>query len=380
LRILSMYHDILRAKYGKENGIYIQHYTLDIFETDIPVIDISKHSSQELEDILSNLQSDFEIQEGRLWKSAYLHGYPDGSSRIFFAAHHLIIDAVSWRIIKDHLRHIYEYLYNIKSEGGNIHAVLPEDVLGEKRTSYRQWVSEIGRYGELNFTEVDYWKEQIKGVSQWNKLLQDMFVGESNTCRFSIDRELTDSLLHEVNLVYNTEVNDLLLSALNISLARFTGHDENYVTLEGHGREEISEDLDIANTVGWFTTMYPVRLVSGKKDNWSDTIISVKDSLRLVPNKGFGYGVLFGYLSPELPLVSFNYLGQFDKHESNMEEWGFENGSSGRMVGEGNSDPTILNINCMVIEGHLHFSVSGRLPQEYVSRFSASYKESLSNL
>ena len=68
------------------------------------------------------------------------------------------------------------------------------------------------------------------------------------------------SLLQEGNKAYNTEINDLLLTALGYSLKAINDNDVQAITLEGHGREGISEGIDLNNTVGWFTTMYPVLL------------------------------------------------------------------------------------------------------------------------
>ncbi|MBX7551978.1 hypothetical protein K1Y78_29190 [Streptomyces sp. tea 10] len=64
------------------------------------------------------------------------------------------------------------------------------------------------------------------------------------------------------------------------------------VDVEGHGREEIAEDLDLAHTVGWFTSMFPVRLEPG------DTPHAVQRRLDRMPDKGLGFGPL-RYLNPE---------------------------------------------------------------------------------
>jgi hypothetical protein len=94
------------------------------------------------------------------------------------------------------------------------------------------------------------------------------------------------------------------------------------LALEGHGRESIQPDQspDVSRTVGWFTSVYPFLLeVAGDDpdgpDDPGEQIKRVKESLRAIPRKGMGYGVL-RYLTPASglsarPAVSFNYLGQF---------------------------------------------------------------------
>jgi non-ribosomal peptide synthase protein (TIGR01720 family) len=136
-----------------------------------------------------------------------------------------------------------------------------------------------------------------------------------------LSREMTQELLQVAPAAYDANVEDLLLSALSRALWRWTGQDEAVITLEGHGREGDAADLDLGRTVGWFTTMYPVRLRCGD-DSLESTIRTTKARLRAVPNKGVGYGVL-RYLSRDHQLltpwddpasrITFNYLGQFDQ-------------------------------------------------------------------
>ncbi|WP_340613214.1 condensation domain-containing protein [Xenorhabdus thailandensis] len=102
-------------------------------------------------------------------------------------------------------------------------------------------------------------------------------------------------------------------SALTLALQTTFSRAVNFITLEGHGREAIDSAVDISETIGWFTTLYPVRLAM--KTNIADTIIHTKEMLRTVPNKGIGYGALHqaGYLNGDLPAISFNYLGQLGR-------------------------------------------------------------------
>ncbi|NCZ90723.1 MAG: hypothetical protein EBY93_07330 [Actinobacteria bacterium] len=61
-----------------------------------------------LQDILTRWQSDFNLLKGPIYSVGYLYGYSDGSSRIYFALHHLIVDTVSWRILIEDLKTLYE--------------------------------------------------------------------------------------------------------------------------------------------------------------------------------------------------------------------------------------------------------------------------------
>ena len=99
--------------------------------------------------------------------------------------------------------------------------------------------------------------------------------------------------------------------------------------LEGHGREEVFADVDLSRTVGWFTSLFPVRLDPGPLDldealaggpALGRALKLVKEQLRELPDHGLGYGLL-RYLNPQTasqldrlatPQISFNYLGRDD--------------------------------------------------------------------
>jgi non-ribosomal peptide synthetase component F len=70
--------------------------------------------------------------------------------------------------------------------------------------------------------------------------------------------EETSKLLKEAYRAYNTEIYDLLLAALGLAIKDWTSGGKILINLEGHGRENIIEDVDITRTIGWFTLMYPV--------------------------------------------------------------------------------------------------------------------------
>ncbi|MGH2927056.1 MAG: condensation domain-containing protein, partial [Solirubrobacteraceae bacterium] len=113
--------------------------------------------------------------------------------------------------------------------------------------------------------------------------------------------------------------------ALSRAWADIGGGDSRLLAMEGHGRESEAGAADVAQTVGWFTSLWPFLLaVDG---DWPKRIRAIKDALRNVPTRGVGYGVL-RYLTRHLdpaanvtaadsvaPRVSFNYLGEFAEPE-----------------------------------------------------------------
>jgi non-ribosomal peptide synthase protein (TIGR01720 family) len=97
------------------------------------------------------------------------------------------------------------------------------------------------------------------------------------------------------------------------------------VWLEGHGREELFPKQDLTRSVGWFTTLFPVRLMPSQGE-MGKRIKSMKEQLRQTPRAGIGYGLL-RYLHPNPEVrdkltttridVQFTYLGQFDNLREN---------------------------------------------------------------
>ena len=122
---------------------------------------------------------------------------------------------------------------------------------------------------------------------------------------------------------YRTQINDVLLAALAEALGAWAGASVVLFDLEAHGREDLFDDVDLTRTVGWFTAMFPVALELPAGAGAGELLVSVKEQLRAVPNRGIGYGLL-RYLRGDEELstalraqpqaeVRFNYLGQLDQ-------------------------------------------------------------------
>ena len=368
---LIEYHDSLGLRYSRTDEInrYVQYYNIDRKPKELRLLDIrtlqakegSKQFEDELQKILTEWQSDFNLEQGSLYSIGYIYGYADGSSRIYFALHHLIVDAVSWRILAEDLKDFYQ------GKG-----------LGVKGSSYRQWVNAVRTYAATHEEERSYWTDVLSGyeAERLNSLRPNK--DTKSYSNLFLDQEQTKKLLRESNRAYNTEVNDILLTALGYTLAEITNSRVNYIVLEGHGREEIDNQIDLSRTIGWFTTMYPVKLEIC--DELGKSIKRIKESLRRVPNKGIGYGALLGYQNPVLPKISFNYLGQFNKEEGISDLWNITGESSGIPVDAINQDYNIININGLVIDNILQFGIASQLDEETTNRIAVIFKQKLGEI
>lgn len=368
---LICHHDGFRLKFKKDHTEYYQYYAAIAEEEDINLLDVSTIAAMEgtdefhfeLNNIFTKWQSGFDLEQGTLYKFGYLYGYKDGSARIFFIFHHLIVDTVSWRILAEDLRDIYNGIE-----------------LEVKGSSYRQWVNVIKEYSTIHEHERVYWLNVLSDYNNQNNNFKDLIKSdiESNEIFLALSQQQTTELLRDSNKAYNTQINDILLTALAYSLYEITNCRVHHILLEGHGREEINNNIDITKTMGWFTSMYPIRLEI--TDKLESSLKKTKETLRQVPNKGVGYGALFGYILKDLPKIGFNYLGQFDK-EKNLnaleDYWKIVGEASGEPIHHANQDPNLISLNGLIVEGKLQFNIKTKLDRIVANKLGQQWKVQL---
>ncbi|SHK84022.1 Condensation domain-containing protein, partial [Clostridium cavendishii DSM 21758] len=286
-KAIVIHHDALRMIYKNENGVIRQInrgiekklYDLNIYDyrTSICI------DSNEVEKICTEIQSSIDLEEGPLVKLGLFKS--NEGDHLLIAIHHLVIDGVSWRILFEDLQKAYKMAKNGQ-----------EILLQEKTTSFKEWSVKQNEYANTYDVkkQLVYWNS-IESQSI-NALPKDKNEEKSNISSLrSIETELskkeTEKLLKYSNKAYNTEINDLLLAALSLTISQWTGEENTLINLESHGREEIIKDVDITRTIGWFTSQYPVILKNSDND-LSMLIKNTKDSLRRIPNKGISYGII----------------------------------------------------------------------------------------
>ncbi len=270
-----------------------------------------------IEALTARLQASLDLTHGPLLRVAYFDLGPDRPARLFIVIHHLAVDGVSWRILLEDLQTLYRQL----SRGEP--AQLPP-----KTTSFQHWARRLVEYAQSDEVrqELAYWLEVPSDGAA--RLPVDYPDGDNTeasarSVTVALSPEETQALLQEVPAAYRTEINDALLAALAQAVAKWTGSSALLVALEGHGREDLFDDVDLSRTVGWFTTLYPVRLdLTGIYDP-GEALKAVKEQLRRVPRRGIGYGLLRYLCEDEevrqqiralpQPEISFNYLGQLDQ-------------------------------------------------------------------
>ena len=181
-----------------------------------------------------------------------------------------------------------------------------------------------------------------------------------------LGREDTDALLRDVPGAYRTQANDVLLAALGRVLSRWTGRAAVPVALEGHGREEILDGVDLSRTVGWFTSLFPVALTLPEGEDWGETLKSVKEQLRAVPHRGLSYQALRYLTGPDapaaallggsLPGICFNYHGQWALGDEGRGLLRGGGAAVGRDMSPEEPRAYLLDVTGVVVDGELSLS------------------------
>ncbi|KKZ90958.1 Long-chain-fatty-acid--CoA ligase [Bacillus wiedmannii] len=329
---LLKHHDALRFRYEQlPNGTWRQRNEGTDEYSVLHVVKRNKANEQAwnkvIQEEMNITQTSFNLVTGPLMRVVYFEDTLSGNDRIFWVIHHLVVDGVSWRILLEDLQAVY----NQMKQGQGVR-------LPAKSTSFKEWSERLQAYSDSGISKEvqDYWNERVEKETM--KIPMDYPMQE--TTEESIDQvtrtlgvEETHALLQEVPVTHKTRINEVLLAALGQAIVDFTNQQTVSIHLEGHGREELVEGIDLSRTVGWFTSIYPVHLNFQGTKTPIEGLKAVKNQLRQIPNRGVDYGIL-RYLKKELlpfyqqkPSISFNYLGQFDqvfsKESLFMQETGF---------------------------------------------------------
>lgn len=360
LKSLVAYHDILRARFiTNEHGKQQQLYSSSTDDFAFSTFDSAQcHSADELQQHCTQWQQDFCLLNGPLLRFVWLSpGDNLHPPRLFCAFHHLIIDAVSWRILAADLKTLCE-----------------GRTLEDKGTSYRQWIAQVSDYAENHLEQVSYWQQLIAQQPDYTRLAAGLPASQYR--EITLSGEQTHALLHKIHHAYKTEINDVLLTPLVYALSDLHGQQSSFITLEGHGRESLAQDNDLSRTVGWFTTMYPVKL--SQANTLEATLRQVKDSLRQIPDKGLGYSAL-KYASEtsvlrahQLPAISFNYLGQFDQ-DRHSQDWSIDQTLCGQTVAQENQSTHLVDVVARITGGQLTVTFSADLLPPQLDKLVSEY-------
>nr|WCB70647.1 NRPS modules 10-13 [Corallococcus coralloides] len=345
-------HEAFRLRCARREGQWKQWYA-PAQEAQWPCEQVTLPQWDALESVAQRVQRGLSLEKGPVARAAWVEC--EGQRRLLLVAHHLMVDGVSWRLLLEEVekalharregRTQVEWGPRTRSHGLYVRK-LAQYARGEGAQQARYWLPETPQVQFASSPHDSGRAPQVASASNTNNSsvvpsvqsspsTHDFGVAlpvelESGANDFGsvqvvseeVSEATTQALLREVPRAYRTEINDVLLAALAGALQKWTGRDEHVVGLEGHGREEWGEGAaEVSRTVGWFTSLYPVRLRVAPQEAIGERLKHVKQQLRQVPGRGLAFGAV-RYLGTgeeadalrrqPLPLLSFNYLGQFD--------------------------------------------------------------------
>ncbi|MYZ10307.1 non-ribosomal peptide synthetase, partial [Streptomyces sp. SID2999] len=278
--------------------------------------------------------------DGHVIEAVWGDAGPRTPGRLLIVVHHLAVDAVSWRVLGADLAAAWRTATGTPSP------------LPSVATPYRSWARLLAAQART--------PERERELPLWESVLSTPdprlghrpldaerdTAGHTRTITTRLDTRWTGPLLTTAPAAFHAGVDDVLLTALALAIRawredRGTGRTDDsavLIDLEGHGREQLADHIDLSRTVGWFTSLYPVRLDPGPgrlldPARFDATLIDravkvIKEQLRAIPDHGVGYGML-RHLNPatrdrltaEAPQIGFNYLGRYASSAGGTGDW-----------------------------------------------------------
>ncbi|MGG1878419.1 condensation domain-containing protein, partial [Paenibacillus cisolokensis] len=380
LKAVIKHHDMLRAIYPEEGRQYLlsstesKGYDFSLF--DLGSLEDEAQLAEVIETEGNRIQESIDLQAGPLLKVGLFRTIK--GDQLLLCLHHLVVDGVSWRILLEDL----ETAYGQSERGEAIE-------LPSKTASYQEWAEALQEYAgsEELARELSYWNE-VRAIAE-AQAMQHLKLTDAEpdymTTTLKLDTDSTEQLLYEAGRMYNMEINDLLLSALSRSAREWKGQEGMMIELEGHGREIIHKPIDIDRTVGWFTSIFPVSLPYA--EDLQQHLVAVKETLRKIPNRGMGYGVIqhLGRADWE-PIrheYCFNYLGQLDNESTEGRLLALSPFSAGESVARENAQAHPFTINASVLNKQLVLDITYDLNSytpDQITHFKEIYRQAIADI
>ncbi|ONI75169.1 hypothetical protein ALI144C_41225 [Actinosynnema sp. ALI-1.44] len=314
LRSVLRTHDMLRARLEPGLGIVVPEEIPDCLR----VIRVAPGEQPPRAEFLA-ARDRLDPWRGAMVQAVWFDHGAHAPSELLLLVHHLVMDGVSWRILLPDLESAYA--------GAELRPV---------RTSFRTWAAGLAQVSKQD--QEPYWRS-VLGDGPAPVGSRPLNSGDTIATLSRISRVMdVGELVTTVPGKLRATVNDVLLTGLAIAARSWTGHDDLLLDLEGHGRQQdLVPGADLSRTIGWFTTIYPVRLASAGIDvataerdpaRAEDVLKAVKQHLRQVPDDGIGFGLLRSLEDVATPSIAFNYLGRMSAGTA-TDGWQTEGGLGG---------------------------------------------------
>jgi non-ribosomal peptide synthase protein (TIGR01720 family) len=367
LQAVLDHHDMLRLQVSTEDGLSL---TVRAAGT-VPVqryltrLDCRELSDQQLQATVATeydaAGDRLRLAEDALLQLVWFDRGPNRPGTLLVMIHHIVVDGVSWRILLQDLAAAWDAITTGAPIG-----------LPANGTSFRRWsmLLTAQAHDARLASELPVWQRILApappAVGDHLDPARDVYATAAKVSK-RLSTARTVPLLGPVPAAFGAGIQDILLAAFGFAIARWSGlrgrsRHPVLVDVEGHGRyESVAPGIDLSRTLGWFTSMYPVRLDPGDLA-WDDLLAGgaetsrgvarIKEQLRAVPD-GLGFGLLrhlnartrARLVTAGRPDVGFNYLGRVSS-STDHRPWSPmpRPGDGGGFLGGGQADMPLFHV------------------------------------
>ena len=351
---IIIHHDALRCVLADhDDKKYLRYRSFSEDLINLSVFNLNGMTIHERQDFIrmknQERQQSLDIYHDSMMFNILYH--TDLGDHLFFAAHHMVVDGISWRILLEDFNTTYNQNLNENP------VTLPR-----KTTSFLDWAYALKDYASSDklAVEMPYWEKVgkivqqpvFKDIEQKVLRLKDIYRA---TLNFSYEQ--TDKLIKGAKNIRKSTLLPFLLTALSYAIHQITGSNTFSIALEGHGRLSIN-NMDISRTVGCFSSVYPFTL--NYLESLGDMLDYTQKAIENVPNQGIGYGInryLRKKLKSEksLPQIFFNYLGEFF-NTSRLNDVCLSTYETGDSISQECEREYMLDIKGQILENRLQFT------------------------
>lgn len=303
LRIVE-HHDALRATIQRNKNLYLEIQSIEEFNFTCNIIEVSGKNEDEenkkIKELSYNIQMELSKKIYERLFEAFVFRCDSGRNYLLLAMHHSIIDGVSLRMLLDNLERLYVT---------NLNYNFPE-----KGSSYLEWSQYINKYASENELNISYWSSIVGKTNQTRICNSEKGkYADFKRKEVELNQKYTRNIVSLYSKVMKVDIQTILLSALLESIYTTFNKSEILIDIESHGRENLYSNIDINQTMGWFTCIYPVLLEKGF--TLEETIFRIKNTFETINSSGINFGIekyikRNKYLENFETDLAFNFLGE----------------------------------------------------------------------
>lgn len=265
------HHPMLRARFAASQGCWVQSVAPEITAS----YRFGQHvvgANDEVLSIIRASQARIDVETGPVFCAEMIRT-TDGETMLFVVAHHLVVDLISWRVVVHDLDELLRT--------GSLYS--------SRAMPFQRWTElQSEQLADLKHPLLLPFNTSPADFSFWGLDPSQNTYGDAKEVSFALASDLTSLLQTTCNDAFRTDSTDIYLAALLLSFSQaFPERGGPVVWSQEHGREGWGAEVDIAETVGWFTTLCAVGAETG--EDFVGVLKGVKDARRRAPRKGWAH-------------------------------------------------------------------------------------------